>query len=147
MWGFCVLWVGLAASIHAAKMCRDSANHGPWVLTQLLELRVPENCFENERAQARPSCGSGGSEAPGERSPPSHTRILLSVGSGRVLSSLCLFVWLCLPTLSSVFLLASSSFSFTLVFFFPARFWCQDIYSFLLCGSHTIYIPSWEFQR
>lgn len=41
-----------------------------------------------------------------------------------------LFVWLCLPVLSSVFLLASSSFSFTLVFFSPAGFWCQGIYRF-----------------
>jgi hypothetical protein len=82
----------------------------------------------------------------GETSPPTYTASSLIVGSNRPYSSLLpLCIILSAYIEFSVFILASSSSSLLLIFF--SCFWCQDIYSFLLYGSHTIYIPSWAFQR
>lgn len=98
----------------------------------LAAFTVLENHFEVERAHAWPAVALGEVRPPGRLLRPATPASFLSVGSGRPLSSLQPLVRLCLPILSSVCLLASSSFSFTLVFFFLLVF---DVRVFIVFHS------------
>lgn len=143
MWDFCILWVGLAASTQAAKMWRENV-----LIIDLEPWHSCSGCFHGIRKLLwglEGSCkaqlwlwGKWSPRGDFSAQPHPHPSCLWEAADHSVPYSL--FVWLCLSTLSSVFLLASSSFSFTLVFFSDS-FWCQGIYSFSLYGSHTIYIP------
>ena len=85
-----------------------------------------------------PAVALGEVKPPGRFLCPATPISFLSVGSGRP-QFLTVSVRLCLPVLSSVFLLASSSFSFTLVFFFLLVFDVRVFIDFH-CMAHIPFI-------
>lgn len=139
-----ILWLWSVLPVAMQPWCREwgESYSVVWVIPQL--LRLLSSC-KKIALGVRRAWGSGmaqlwlwGRWVPGRLPHPATPTSSMTVGSNRPRSSLpplCII----LPAYIefSVFLLASSSFSFDF-FFFPVRFWCQDIYSFSLYGSHTI---------
>lgn len=147
MWDFCVLWIGLAASTHAAKMCGNSANHRPWVLTQLLSLLswYQKTALRMRGLRRGPAVALGEAKPLGRRLRPATPASFLSVGSGsaQFLTPLWMTVSACTEfSFSSGFLFLFLSFRFFFLLVFDVR-----VFIVFYCMVHIPFIYLLENSR